>query len=350
MPVIDVDALLAPVTVEAPAGPDLEYDPTFLEVMRLAEGTPERVMGNTTVPAEEPDWRQIQTLCAGLLARSKDLRVALLLLRALIHTESLPGLRLGMGLLKGLLEQHWESLHPELDASDDNDPTERMNLLSALTDAGAMLGPLREAPLVHSRVFGKVSLRDIEIAEGKSRPRPGTEALDAASISAAFHDCELDELAASTGAASAALADARALGASLAARVSTSQIPDIDPFLALLSSVTAALQPRLAERQPTPVAEETAADPDALEAEQDMVHPTGSSTLGPARIASREDVVRVLDTLCEYYARNEPSSPVPLLLKRARRLATKDFLDIVRDLAPEALEKLALIRGPDSDA
>jgi type VI secretion system protein ImpA len=53
--------------------------------------------------------------------------------------------------------------------------------------------------------------------------------------------------------------------------------------------------------------------------------------------------------LCDYYRQNEPSSPVPLLLKRARRLATKDFVDIMRDLVPEAMDKVAVIKGPEED-
>jgi len=36
-----------------------------------------------------------------------------------------------------------------------------------------------------------------------------------------------------------------------------------------------------------------------------------------------------------------------LLLKRARRLVKMDFLAIMSDLAPEALDKITAIKGPD---
>jgi type VI secretion system protein ImpA len=39
---------------------------------------------------------------------------------------------------------------------------------------------------------------------------------------------------------------------------------------------------------------------------------TSASAALPGTITSREDVVRLLDRMCEYYERNEPSSPVPL--------------------------------------
>ncbi len=65
-------------------------------------------------------------------------------------------------------------------------------------------------------------------------------------------------------------------------------------------------------------------------------------------INSREDVMRALEKSCEFFSRNEPSSPVPILLKRAQKLISMDFLDIVRDLAPGGVQEVEKIRGPES--
>jgi len=63
-------------------------------------------------------------------------------------------------------------------------------------------------------------------------------------------------------------------------------------------------------------------------------------------INDRQDVIRMLDQICTYYQQNEPGSPVPLLLKRARQLVEKNFLEIVQDLAPKsAAEVKTLISG-----
>ena len=62
-------------------------------------------------------------------------------------------------------------------------------------------------------------------------------------------------------------------------------------------------------------------------------------------VRNRDDVVMLLDKICGYYERHEPSSPLPLLLKRCRRLATLSFMDIVKDLAPSALQHVELIGG-----
>ena len=64
-------------------------------------------------------------------------------------------------------------------------------------------------------------------------------------------------------------------------------------------------------------------------------------------INSREDVIRALDKICEYFSRHEPSSPVPLLAKRAKRLVSKSFLEILRDMAPGGIHEAESIRGPE---
>jgi type VI secretion system protein ImpA len=67
------------------------------------------------------------------------------------------------------------------------------------------------------------------------------------------------------------------------------------------------------------------------------------------RIQSADDVRRRLDELCDYYARTEPSSPIPLLLRRAQRLVGKTFVDLMQDLAPGGISELRVISGSDEN-
>jgi type VI secretion system protein ImpA len=69
----------------------------------------------------------------------------------------------------------------------------------------------------------------------------------------------------------------------------------------------------------------------------------GGAPRGPLR--SREDVIRTIDNICAYYATHEPSSPVPLLLERCKRLVTMSFIDIVKDLVPDSLSAIHNIAG-----
>ena len=58
-----------------------------------------------------------------------------------------------------------------------------------------------------------------------------------------------------------------------------------------------------------------------------------------------EDAIRMIDKVCDYFERHEPSSPVPLLLNRAKRLISKDFLEILRDLTPDGVLQAESIGG-----
>ena len=53
----------------------------------------------------------------------------------------------------------------------------------------------------------------------------------------------------------------------------------------------------------------------------------------------------MLDRIIAYYARSEPSSPVPMLLERAKRMVGADFLTIIKEMAPDGIQNVHLIGG-----
>ena len=56
-------------------------------------------------------------------------------------------------------------------------------------------------------------------------------------------------------------------------------------------------------------------------------------------ISSREDAIRALDAVADFFRRAEPSSPVPLVVDRAKRLVSKNFLEVLEDIAPGGLDQ-----------
>ncbi|MBF3115907.1 type VI secretion system protein TssA, partial [Pseudomonas aeruginosa] len=155
---LDVPVLLAAVSPDSPCGDDLEYDAAFLELERIAQGQPERQMGDAVLPAEPPEWPRVRALASELFGRSKDLRVANLLLQSNVALDGLDGLADGLLLVRELLGQYWDGVYPLLDADDDNDPTFRINALTGLV-AEPLLQLVWAIPLVRSRAFGPVNLR-----------------------------------------------------------------------------------------------------------------------------------------------------------------------------------------------
>ena len=93
--------------------------------------------------------------------------------------------------------------------------------------------------------------------------------------------------------------------------------------------------------------EEEAADGESEEGLTEA-GPGGGGAISGA-VKNPNDVIRMLDKILDYYARSEPSSPLPLLLERAKRLVSKDFMTIMRDIAPEGVDQASRVGGITDD-
>jgi type VI secretion system protein ImpA len=343
MGIVDPSRLLTPVSAERPCGDDLEYDGAFLELHQACAGKPERRMGDEVIAGEEPNWRTVQQLAQQLLGRTKDLRVAVPLCRAWLHTDGFAGLAQGLAVVRGLLEQHWQGLFPRLDADDHDDPTMRVNVMLGLCDTAGMLRSLREVPVVQARMAGSFGLRDLEVAAGKLPPPPGAKPPSQELIRAAFQEVAPEALVAQAGAVQEAKEHLRAIAALLDGRIG-GRAPDLRPMANALELVAQELQKQLQQRGVTAPG---AAAPAAASNGSTGSTSGGAATGGNMQIQTREDVIACLERICEFYRRTEPSSPVPILLRRASSLVNKSFLDVIKNLVPEALPQAEAFRGPE---
>jgi len=266
------------------------------------------------------------------MGRTRDLRVAVALTHSLLKTEGLAGFALGLSVIKGLLESQWDTVHPQLDADDNNDPTLRVNSLLSLAASDGVLKALREVPLVSSKTLGRFTLRDLRIASGK-QPAPAglAEPPKQVQVDAAFRDAELEVLQGNAVQVALALEHIGAVDRLLVDKVG-SQAPELKPLVLDLTEIKHALGQQLAARG-------------VGVAEGDGAGAAAKAAGGGGEINSREDVVLQLERLCEYYRRHEPSSPVPMLLRRAKRLVSKEFMDIIRDLTPGGVAEAELLGG-----
>jgi type VI secretion system protein ImpA len=66
---------------------------------------------------------------------------------------------------------------------------------------------------------------------------------------------------------------------------------------------------------------------------------------GPVRLKSRADARRQLESVCDFLERTEPAHPAPILIRRAARLLDLSFVDIIKDLAPEAAGTIENLGG-----
>lgn len=339
MGVLDLDRLLREISPEAPSGDNLEYDPVFGQMERAAEGRPEKEIGETFVEATEADWHEVRSRALDVLSRSHDLRAALYLARAALHTDGFLGFSDGLAIVREYVGRFWESLHPQLDPDDDNDPTMRINALVALRDSEATLQPVREAPLVVSRVLGRFTYRDVQVAAGELPPRGDESPPEMSTILAAFRDYDLAELTAVADAVEASAESVARIEEIVTEWVGPGQAPDLGDLTGLLGHIDRFLKEQLERRGISSRAESVPEESPALSAnDQTPTSPPVAADVDGG-IRSREDVIRMIDRVCDYYRQHEPCSPIPLLLNRAKRLVHKNFLEILEDLAPDGLSE-----------
>ncbi len=340
MSTLDFDALLKEVSPDQPCGPAMNYDGSYAELERSIQGKPEQQIGDTIVPAEEPDWKDVRDRALDLAKRTKDLRILLYLTVAQTRLAGMPGLRDGLKALHATVEKYWDTLHPQLDPSDNNDPTERMNIIASVAAPPETFGdPLAvqrrviEAPIVASAQAGKFSVRDIKVATGELPAPAGAKPPDQALIEAAFADVALEDLKGTHAAVEESLGAVRALDTLLTEKVGSGKAPDLGSFMKLLTDLGRELQARLARRG---VGQAPGAAPGA---------PGGQGGGLNGELRSPQDVLLALDMVCRYYERNEVSSPVPLVIKGAQRLVSQNFVEIARVLTPDTIDRLKEIAG-----
>ena len=333
-----IETLLTPLDGPEPSGPDLRYDPEFAELEKAVRGKPSEQYGDTVIAAQEPEWRGILSSAEQLLARTKDLRIAFIWARAATRTAGFDGFCRGMALIEGLLTRLWPSVHPQLDAEDNNDPTMRLNALAGLADPEGMVADVRAAWLGQRAGTGALRVRDLELALGHGQPSADEVVPTEAGVRAALGEL-LAQQAQLLQQYVAADGHVAAIASTLDSNAAAVPAPDLQRLRDLTRLVAKATK----EAAPEP---ETAA-----EGGTDAASASGSAGgVGlKGRIDSREDALQALDRVCEWLARAEPTNPAPLVIRRAKRLMTMNFLEIVRDVAPGAVDQVLSLIGADAD-
>ena len=401
---LDLALWLDPIDGNNPSGQDLREDPEFDALGRLLQQRVDIVRDDRNNPVSKSvvpvDWAAVLSKADTLRARGRDLRLLVIVTRALFNERGIGGLAEGLTLVAKTCDLHWDSLHPALRPA--SRPTEaaqrRIAALGALElDAGAwqkreldrerpegVLGELRCRVFFNSRDFGPVTGRDLEQAaldgqtmlaeaiaglpekERASRLQQHTALVDR------VRKCCVAQIAGPPPEMLAQLPeDARAVEAE---RTRTSRaemerlIADLRDALAALAEVERVFGAKLGEPLSMPTlrralervqatVERSAASAAKLVQPAQSAQAEGAATgvavaiaasvapAVPGQIASREEVIACLDRIIEFYDRTEPASPVPFLAKRLRRMVPMDFLKLMEDLAPSGVKEFRQLAG-----
>jgi type VI secretion system protein ImpA len=358
---------LAPLPGENPSGIGLRNEPLFHEVERLTQPQVEVVRDDRNVPVAEQtkpvDWPAVLAKAADLRSVGRDLRLLVIVTRALAGEKGLAGLAEGVDLVTQTCATYWDTLHPEMrpGAPPRDAAMRRLSALSQLeSTTDGVLGDLRRTTFFTVRIGGGVTGEDLEYAMLDSRTL--VENVVGLSVSekaeaAARHDQRIDKVR--NGCADLArdqpaemerlLAGARAAVAAvdgLEAVLAEKLGPEGDRLPALrrfVRQVLASLE------KPRPAAEPVGSAPAAgaaPEPSRNGAYEVKSEYVRfPERLGSRDDVVKCLDLVIDFYDRTEPSSPIPHLARRVRKMVPMNFLELMEDLAPSGLKEFRILAG-----
>ncbi|MER9947775.1 type VI secretion system protein TssA [Mesorhizobium sp. M0047] len=379
---IDLALWLTSLDGENPSGEDLRNDPAFHELERLTEAQIKvvhdgnnKAASQSTIPV---DWPAVLAKAEELRAHGRDLRLLVIVTRALANEEGLAGLAQGLTLIAQTFDQHWETMHPALrpNASPRDAALRRINALLDLQNGqDGLLANLRRMTFFAPRAIGPIQGKDLEKGALDDRvmlqeAASGLNAAEKAALVSA-HAQLLNRVRAGCAAqidqanaemlqliadARATIAALDAVEAALNARLGGggAPVPDLKRFLQRLlttlerNSAAGAVTNGAATPMPAEPAT-PARNGHGADAMASMASYAEPSTGLPDRISSRDDVVKCLDLVVAFYDRTEPSSPIPHLARRVRRMVHMDFVELMEDLAPSGLKEFRLLAGvPDA--
>jgi len=335
---MNTEALLAPVSEENPGGDNLEYDADFQAMEQASAGKAEQQFGDTIIPAEPADWNKVEKLAIALLGRSKDLRVMLALTHAWTELKGLPGYAQGLKLIEQALLLYWEPLWPRLEEYGEQDPFYRINALALLGDKTSLSGAVRQCWLLRYPSDG-ISLRDAAALCDGSK----TEVADYPGGLPRL----IDELARGDQPGIEAVLQIherlQTICETIAERLGEAAVPELIQMRRQIALIAERCQATdLSQLIPTAAAEQPAeaAAPAAVAAA-----PRAAADWRTVQISSRADAQLMLEKVKLYFTQHEPSHPAPLMIDRVQRLIERDFLEIIRELAPDGVHQLETIFG-----
>ncbi len=325
----------------AGCGPDLyDTEPAFAALMDSCEELlPERF---SDFDRSEIDFTDLFKQMDGFLKQSRDLRLLVVLAQFSLLNGQLHQFANSIRIIRRLVENHWDDVQPQ-DA--DFDHMERMGAFEALNNRPTVFLPLEAAPLLKTRRSGPISYRAIQIAAGTATARQDEHSMSLGAIEAALTSGELEQ-----DAIDEVLSDlsdlpeefdaiARICAEKLKESGAKSAPPDYEKLTALLREMNTELNLRLGRLTPEDV--EEASDDAQVQAGPGADQGTAS----PLDIRNAAQAKLILDAVEDYFASREPSHPALFLVREARGLVGKSYLDALKILMPRRFDDVALLLG-----
>lgn len=326
--VIDFDALLKPISEESPSGEDLKYSGLYDEIREARRTSELGVLGDWQQETKTADYKRVIEIATSALAsETKDLQVTAWLIEALTREFGFVGLRDGLRLMHRLHENFWDTMYPQIE---EGDMEGRSN---AVEWVGQQMGVfIRTLPITAGQGFSYAQWEESKKfdfpenidsldyherekalalkaqAEEEKRVTGSMWRAAKSQTRRAFYEdlnLQLEEC----------WAEYQNLERIIEEKYDRNQMPSLRELQRALEDIRILVRNLLEEKR--------AEEPDVVEeVQQEVVTEEGKTATmkvvtaaGP--IQSRQDALRRLAEIAEYFRKNEPHSPVSYLIQRA---------------------------------
>lgn len=307
--VIDIEALLSPIAGENPAGESLQYSGVYDQIREARRSEDSLAQGDWQREIKAADWEEVVRLATeALRERSKDLQISAWLAEAVVKTSGFPGLRDGLKLVRGMQERFWENLYPEVE---DGDLEARANAIALLDRQTAMA--IQEVPVTRSPAYSFLQWEAVKAsgtapAAGEGSPGAAQEGQitleDFGKARGATRRAFYEEL---LGVLNECWSEFEALD-----RVMDEKFGRQTPGMGELKKSL----DRVRDWADKTTKEKRLEEPEGGAAGAEDA--TGEGASGPAgAVRGRQDALRRLAEVADYFRRTEPHSPVSYLVQRA---------------------------------
>ncbi|PVZ81817.1 hypothetical protein C9426_31620 [Serratia sp. S1B] len=321
-----------------PCGTSLDYDPDFLLLQSKLQPRLEAEYGKFTEAADPINWAEVERECHALLAKSRDVRLIVVLMRCRIRVVGLRSIDEGLQALLALLQQWPDDLFPTLLDEGEFEPLLRANAFSELEDPYGLINDLRAHPL--SRTLGtQCTVKDIE----RALATPWDEnTLPEATVRAMLNEWHQQQDLEITS-----LDKARQCLQQLNSLLNDSLgdvAPTFDHLNHLLQLFTPGDEP-LTQSSRSILGQETSVCPSPVLPTHPSDHEEKSEpvSLSPqpfAKIQNREQALNYLKEVQAWFVAVEPGSPVILLLQFALKTSGKSFTELLQLLPADIVSHL----------
>lgn len=350
--VVNIDELAQPISADKPVGEDLRDDPSptslyyRIKDARSSARAAER-QALIDPDAEPGDWGPILDLVPQCLAEhTKDLELTAWYIEALVREYGFAGLRDGFKLARRLCETYFDDIYP---LPDEDGLIARVSALSGLNGEeaeGTLIGPINAIPLTEHTSAGQFGAwqyqqalevsriedpdkRKLRIDQGAATLEEFERAVsetpddffvqlyeDIEQAIDAFHGYTqvLDERCGSDSPPSSAI-----LGA-----------------LTNCRDIVRAVAKDVLDREALKhEAEQLVAETEESQEPGSTATVAASGAVAVGDVRNREDALRVLTQISEFFRRNEPHTPITYLLQQAVRWGRTPLPDLLRELIPD---------------